>query len=126
MRISRISTLVFALALGAGVARAQVVRPPNIQGPINAAKAAAAKTNEQTRTAESVGGATQQKSAPAQQQKAAPAPASKAPQKADAKAPQKADSKTAANQKGGAKAPGAKADTGSGAVSQTGSRRNQV
>lgn len=49
---------------------AQAITPPNIKGPINAAKSAAEKTNEQTKAAERV-------SAPAPQtaaQKSAPAP----------------------------------------------------
>lgn len=62
------------------VVGAQAITPPNIKGPINAAKSAAEKTNEQTKAAESVGGLAAQKSAPAVQkagtapQKAAPAP----------------------------------------------------
>lgn len=81
----------------AGIAGAQAITPPNIKGPINAAKAAAEKTNEQTRTAEKV--------------VADPAQQKAAPQKAAAKA--------------GTKAP-AKADTGSGAVSQVGRQRGAV
>jgi cobalamin biosynthesis Mg chelatase CobN len=116
MRASRnLAAVVLALCAGAGIARAQVIRPPNIQGPINAAKAAAEKTNEQTKAAERV---SQDTKAPAQQ-KAAP---QQAPQKAGA-APQKAG---AAPQKSASKA-GAKADTATGAVSQSGGRRgNQV
>lgn len=70
------------------VVGAQVITPPNIKGPINAAKSATEKTNEQTKAAESVGSPAQQKAA-STPQKAAPAPqkAGAAPQKA-APAPQ--------------------------------------
>lgn len=78
------------IPLFAGLAAAQAITPPNIKGPINAAKAAVEKINEQTREAEKVG------SAPVPQKAAPPAKAS------------------------------AKADTGSGAVSQTGRQRGAV
>lgn len=58
-------------------AGAQAITPPNIKGPINAAKSAAEKTNEQTKTAERVSTAAPEKAAPAPQaaaQKSAPAP----------------------------------------------------
>ncbi len=76
-------------------APAQVVRPPNIQAPINAAKQAAAKTNEQTKAAERVGADKQQGKQPA-------APPSKAPSQAPAqsKSPAPAQSKAPPPQRG--------------------------
>ncbi|MDQ8165457.1 MAG: hypothetical protein P3A28_06855 [Gemmatimonadota bacterium] len=57
---------------------AQAITPPNIKGPINAAKSAAEKTNEQTTAAERVSTPAPAKAASAPQtsaQKSAPAPA---------------------------------------------------
>jgi hypothetical protein len=126
MRAPRFLSALAALALGVTVAHAQTIRPPIGGGAIDAAKKNVAATNEQTKAVEQTGGAKQQQkaAAPAPQQKAPPQAGTKAPQKADAKAPQKADAKS--GQKTGAKAPGSKADTSAGAVSQAGARRNQV
>ncbi len=72
-----------AAVVAPAASAAQVITPPNIKGPINAAKSATEKTNEQTKAAESVGSPAPQKAAPAATQKAAPAPqkAGSAPQK---------------------------------------------
>jgi hypothetical protein len=70
---------VLCAAFLAPAAGAQAITPPNIKGPINAAKSAAEKTNEQTKAAERVGAPAPQTAA----QKSAPAPqqAGAAPQK---------------------------------------------
>lgn len=92
---------------------AQAITPPNIKGPINAAKAAAEKTNEQTKAAERV-------SAPAPA-KAAPAPQARAQRSAPA--PRQAG---AATQKA-APAPGGGVGRGDSAgVSQAGRQRGSV
>jgi hypothetical protein len=124
MRISRafVSCAVVAMLIASSV-QAQIITPPVGGGAIKAAKRNVEKTNEQTQAAEKAGGTAQQKAAapqtkaPAPQQKTQP-PATKAQQKAAPPA-QKAGAKA------GSKA-GAGRDTGSGAVSQTGGRRNQV
>lgn len=83
-------SIVAVCAVATGTARAQV-SVPNIKGPINAAKKAAEKTNDQTRAAEKVG------DAPAQQKSAqAPQTAAPAPQKAGSSATPNAASKAAA------------------------------
>ncbi|MCC7194239.1 MAG: hypothetical protein IT356_01655 [Gemmatimonadaceae bacterium] len=79
------------------LAPAQVVRPPNIQAPINAAKQAAAKTNEQTKAAERVGAEQQQGKQPTAPPSKAP---SNAPAPAQSKAPAPAQSKAPAPQRG--------------------------
>jgi hypothetical protein len=95
------------LALAPLVLGAQVT-PPVGKAPINAARTAVQKTNEQTKAAERVGGTTQ-KAAPAPTQKAGTAPTQKA---AGRGAPQGRS--------------GGRPDTASGTVVQAGARRNQV
>lgn len=74
--------LVLASAvMAAPPASAQVVRPPNIQAPMNAARAAAGKTNEQIKTAEKAGVEPREGPLPAAQAKATAAQG-KAPSKA--------------------------------------------
>ena len=114
----RMTVLSLALLAAASAAGAQVVRPPNIQGPINAAKSAASKTNEQTKAAEQVGQDTK-KSAPPQTKAAPPAQ-----QKGVPVVQQKTTTtttKSTTTQKAGSRP-----DTSTGAVSQAGGRRNQV
>jgi hypothetical protein len=126
MRPSRAIAFLTLLAVCVPAARAQQIRPPVGGGAIEAARKNVAKTNEQTQQAEKAGGAQQktaQKQAPPPQQKAAPPAAnSKANAKAAPPPNQKAQQ---APQKAGSKA-GARGDTGTGAVSQAGGRRNQV
>lgn len=106
--LATLALLSAALAVPHGAPlRAQVVRPPNIQGPIKAAKSAAAKTNEQTKAAEKAGGTQPQAAAPTQKSASAPQKSASAPQKTGSKAR-------------------ARGDTGSGTVVQTGARRGQV
>jgi hypothetical protein len=107
--LARILAVAVALAATGAGASAQI-RPPNIQGPINAAKQAAAKTSEQIKATDKVGSEPQAKpatpapaqaatKAPPQGTKAAPG---KAPAKAPAKAPGKADARqeTAVSEQG--------------------------
>ena len=90
---------------------AQAITPPNIKGPINAAKAATEKTNDQTKAAERV-------SAP---EKAAPAP------QAAAQKSTPAAQKTGAAAQKAAPAPSGGARPGDSAgVSQTGRQRGAV
>lgn len=99
--------LLLALAAAAMAAppraSAQVIRPPNIQAPLNAARAAAGKTNEQIKAAEKAGVEPKEGTLPAAQAKAGAA------QGAQGKAPSKA-------------AAGAQAPANSGSVSQAGRR----
>lgn len=74
-----------AVAMAAPRASAQVVRPPNIQAPMKAARAAAGKTNEQIRAAERAGAepqaaqtAASQATRPTASQGKAPAPRGRA------------------------------------------------
>lgn len=101
--------LAFAAAAMAAPPRAsaQVIRPPNIQAPLNAARAAAGKTNEQIKAAEKAGVEPKQGTLPAAQAKAGAA------EGAQGKAPSKAPSKAAA---------GAQAPANAGSVSQAGRR----
>ncbi len=93
-----------AFALAAPLASAQVVRPPNIQAPLNAARAAAGKTNEQIKAAEKAGVEPREGALPAAQAKAASA-------------------QTAQRGKAPPTAPaGAQAPTNTGTVSQAGRR----
>ncbi|HVZ48475.1 MAG TPA: hypothetical protein VG916_06810 [Gemmatimonadaceae bacterium] len=105
MRVfARILAVAVALAATGAGASAQI-RPPNIQGPINAAKQAAAKTSDQIKATDKVGSEPQARQAAPPPAQAAPKPQAQgtkpAPGKAAApsgKAPGKAPGKQDARQ----------------------------